>query len=179
MNKFFGNITLLSALTAFVSGCSSNNNGNYLPEYVGSWELETPVNASMNINVANSSSGTEAQVLVNGEMAAILEILHDGSVTEHIQFTTNDLLSCSPCVVNAFVYRQQEYLGMQTTEEGLRASYVRLTDESDSNSQDGYVYVSEGRMCLSNNLFTMLLRMPDTQNVNPLALYFDNCFVTN
>ena len=179
MHAFLGKriLSVILALATF-GGTACNTESDTSAEYLGFWDLKTPTNGTISFNVDNN--GQSETLTVNGEIALSLEFFEDGTAEEHLKFTTIDQ-PCdaqSPCVMNASVYYQHEYLGSEMTQEGLRASFIRISDESNSKSVDGYVYVSEGRLCFSNNLSAMMLvDSPNTQNSEPLALYFDNCFV--
>ena len=172
---------LLLTLALGLWACSGSDNGSgYKPDYVGVWTLETPVTSSISmiVSVANPDGSTQPQtVTTTGETTINLEILDDGSATEHFQFTTSDFPSCSPCTLNDTMGYLYEPLGSQLTQEGLLASNVRFINQSVDDTIEGYAYVSNGRLCFSNNLSSALHVSGNSSSSDPLALFFDDCFV--
>jgi hypothetical protein len=176
---------LILTLALGLWACSGSDNGSgYKPDYVGVWTLETPVTSSipMIVSVSNPDGSAQPQTMTTtGETTINLEILDDGSATEQLQFTMLDFPSCSPCTLNATMGYLYEHLGNRFTQEGLLASHVRFINQNADDTIEGYAYVSDGRLCFSNNLSFMLHSSSDgtstPANSDPLALNFDNCFV--
>lgn len=181
MKKLLGIKPLLAVLALAAFGCTSGNDSNGTPDYLGSWDSEIPQSASVSMAITDAN-GQPQTLTINGEITVSFDALDDGSVDLHFHFDSTDDPACIQygfCSMDTMSYRQHEYLGRRFTQEGLRASLVRVTNEDTDTSSDGFMYVSENRLCVSYALLDMFQTYPDTQYSDPLAIYFDHCYVKN
>lgn len=175
-------VFVYALILQFILGCDSGSGGGEAAaDYNGSWRLETPFDttAPISTGVINGQPDT---VNVDGVMTVNLDFIDDGSLDILFDFTSTNPPLCdtnSPCNMkstpgNAYSHL---YLGKGVTPEGLKASHMKIVNEDNSQYAVGYAYVTNGRLCISNDLWKFILPSHGNTASDPLAIDFNGCFI--
>lgn len=161
-------------------GCDSEDGNTTDSDYVDSWRLETPIQSSVSTTI-NGKNGQSEVIDVDGEMTVFLEFVKDGTINMTFELVSINPPLCSsqePCNLQftPSTEYQHQYIGTRLTPEGLKASFVRILNETNSDSTEGYIYLSEDRLCISNGLWDIMI-IDEKNNTDPLAIDFNKCFV--
>jgi hypothetical protein len=143
--------------------------------------LDTPIQSSVS-TTTNGKNGQSEIIDVDGEITVFLEFVKDGTINKMFELVSINPPLCStqePC--NLRITSSTEYLhhyiGKRLTPEGLKASLVRIDNENTSGSVEGYIYVSNDRLCISNGLWDFLIALDKNIDSDPFAIDFTRCFV--
>lgn len=178
-------ISLCVYLCAFLIflGCDSNNGNTTNSDYVDSWRLEAPIQSSVS-TTTNGKNGQPETIDIDGEITVFLEFVKDGTINKMFDLVSINPPLCSsqePCnlqITSSTEYLHQ-YIGKRLSPEGLKASLVRIDNENTSNFVEGFIYVSNDRLCISNALWDFLIALDKHIDSDPLAIDFTRCFVPN
>jgi hypothetical protein len=127
-------------------------------------------------------NGQSTIVEMEGEMTVFLEFIKDGTVEINFDFVSINPPLCSsesPCnlLSAAIDSYEHQYVGNRVTLEGLDATYIRLENQTDLASVNGFAYVVENRLCISKGLWDFLITAEDSGSSDPLAMDFDRCLI--
>jgi hypothetical protein len=166
----------------FLFGCDSEDHNETDPGYLDTWRLETPTQGTMSMTV--DLNGQPEVVDTEGDVTVFLEFAEDGTTNIMYEFVSINPPFCSsqdPCNIHASSSKEilHQYIGKRLTSEGLEAFFVRIVNETSSDSTEGYIYLSEDRLCISNGLWDFMIIINDNTNTDPQAIDFDKCFARN
>lgn len=178
----YNTLVVYALILSFILSCDSGSGSSAaVANYQGSWESATPVETTVNVP-ADTINGQPDTVNIDGEMTVNLEFSDDGSLDILFHFTSSSPPLCdtnNPCHLQSTpgdVYTHL-YLGNGVTPEGLEASRMKIVNEDNSQYAVGYAYVSDGRLCISNELWKFILPSHENSASDPLAIDFIECFI--
>lgn len=168
---------LVFPLLLVLNACGSGDNNTQ--DKVVNWVSENSRPASMSFSVIVGGGATET-ITVNGELVIALQFDEDGALLVNFEFTTSDF-PCdveNPCSIRGRSRYDYSYLVLNPAvfTGGVVARYVRFTNLDTASVFDGYVYINNGRLCLSHGVWD-LLRLSIADGRDPLNIDFSNCFV--